>query len=60
MKLLRKEVLEFITTISNKELKKNPDLRRKLKDLNRYLKNSYAAENKEVLKYLNADVLTAN
>ncbi|WP_127718274.1 hypothetical protein [Halobacteriovorax sp. HLS] len=60
MKSLRKEVLEFISTISKRELKKNPDLRRKLKDLNRYLKDSYSSENREILKYLNAELLTAN
>ncbi len=60
MKSLKQEVLTFISTISKRELKKNPDLRRKLKQLNRYLRESYSQENKEMLKYLNADLLLSN
>jgi hypothetical protein len=60
MKSLKQEVLAFISTISKRELKKNPDLRRKLKQLNKYLKESYSNDNKEILKYLNADLLLGN
>ena len=60
MKLLKQEVLTFISTISKRELRKNPDLRRKLKQLNKYLKDSYSKDNKEILKYLDADLLIGN
>ncbi|PIK13512.1 hypothetical protein [Halobacteriovorax sp. JY17] len=57
MKLLKQEVLAFISSISKRELRKNPDLRRKLKQLNNHLKDSYSSDNKEILKYLNSNLL---
>ncbi len=60
MKSLKNEVLAFVRTISNRELTKNPDLRRKLKNLRRYLKDSYTIENNEMLKYLDKELLFKN
>ena len=57
MKLLKQEVLAFIISISKRELRKNPDLRRKLKQLNNHLKDSYSSDNKEILKYLSSNLL---
>jgi hypothetical protein len=59
MKSIRQEILEFVSTISNKEIKNNKNLRRRLKDLNRHLRDTYYSDNEEILKYLNVKMLTA-
>ena len=60
MKSLRREILEFVSTISKKEIAENKDLRSKLKELNRHLRKKYSSNNGEMLKFLNAELLNSN
>ncbi len=57
MKSIKQELLEFISTISTKEIKSNKQLRRKLKNINRRLRDSYQHDGHEILKYINKQML---
>ncbi len=59
MKSIKDELLEFISTISTKEIKSNKNLRRKLKQVNRKLRDSYHFEGNEILRFINKEMLLA-
>lgn len=59
MKSLKQELLEFVSTISTKEIKSNKNLRRKLKQINSKLIDSYHYEGNEILKFINKEMLLA-
>lgn len=60
MNALREEILEFISTISTKELKNNHKLRRSLKKLNKALIIKHNSAQTKMISYLHADLLTTN
>lgn len=60
MKLLRKELVDFIKTISHKELSLNNSLREKINLFNNYMKEEGLANKFELSKYLNNELLQSN
>ena len=62
MKSVAREIINFVESISQKELRKNPKLRRKIKALLKSLIGMNGALDKEkngVLKYLDKEMLNS-